>query len=83
VINKYDRVTGDSIGIIVEKIMARKPRFKPHEMYALLRDFIDYQDLNPEREKRERSLANRGGPQKKDRFVKGLVKVVREYREGL
>ncbi len=81
VINKYDRVTGDSIGIIVEKIMAHKPRFKPNEVYELLRDFIDYQDLNPDGPRRERKSANR--EIKKEKFVKGLVKIVRDYREGL
>ncbi len=81
VINKYDRVTGDSIGIIVEKIMSHKPRFKPQELYALLRDFIDYQDLNPDGPRRNRSSAPR--EIKKEKFVKGLVKIVRDYREGL
>lgn len=81
VINKYDRVTGDSIGIIVEKIMAHKPRFKPNEVYELLREFIDYQDLNPDGPRRLRTSANR--EVKKERFVKGLVKIVRDYREGL
>lgn len=81
-INKYDRVTGDSIGIIVEKIMAHKPRFKADEIHALLCEFVDYQDLNPEREKKVKkpvpvTVAGR------ERFVRGLVKVVRDYREGL
>ena len=49
VINKYDRVTGDSITKVVDKILAKRKKMSPKEIYKVLKDFTKYQDLNPER----------------------------------
>ncbi len=78
IINKYDRVTGDSISTIVEKVMKRKPKFSVEELYDILTEFAEYQNLDPER---KRIRGKRGSQQSK--FVKKMFKIVRDYREGL
>ena len=77
VINKYDRVTGDSITKIVEQVLKRKPKFSPEELQEVLKDFTEYQMLDPDHKKKAKPLKNHS------RFMKGMLKVVRDYREGL
>lgn len=76
IINKIDRVTGDSISEIVQKVMDLKPKIKPCQLFEVLRDFADIQDLRP-----ETKLDNQG--RKQSALIKGMLKIVREYREGL
>lgn len=77
VINKYDRVTGDSITKIVEQVLKRRPKFSPEELQEVLKDFTEYQMLDPDHKKKAKPLKNHS------RFMKGMLKVVRDYREGL
>lgn len=77
VINKYDRVTGDSITTIVEKMLAAKPRLGPLEIHDTMRDFVRYQDRNPESDDRR---VDRAHPNK---LLREIFKIVRDYREGL
>lgn len=76
VINKIDRVTGDSISEIVHKVMTEKPKLKADKLFKVLSEFVDYQDLRPE-SKMARS------DRQHSTMVKGMLKIVREYREGL
>jgi len=78
VINKYDRVTGDSISTIVNKVMKRKPKFSPTELYDILTEFAEYQNLDPERRRVKGKKANQ-----QSKFIKKMFKIVRDYREGL
>ena len=77
IINKMDRVTGDSISEIVHKVMHAKPKIKPTKLFELLSEFVDYQDLKP-----ESKMAN-ADKESQSNLVKGMLKIVREYREGL
>jgi uncharacterized protein YdiU (UPF0061 family) len=78
VINKYDRVTGDSITTIVNMLMENLPKMPPEKIYKLLHHFSEYQNLDPDYEK---SLDKSQLHQSK--LMRGFLKVVREYREGL
>lgn len=78
VINKFDRVTGDSITNIVHEVLAQKPRLSADNAYELLEEFMDYQNLDPQ--------TKRDAPPKrnvKNPLMKGVLKIVREFREGL
>lgn len=78
IINKYDRVTGDSITTIVNKLIDKKPKIKSDEMYAILKEFTDYQNLDPtQRHSKHRNDKDQS------KFVKSMLKIVRTYREGL
>ena len=78
VINKYDRVTGDSITDAVDKILTTRPKPASDEIYVLLKEFTEYQNLVPENKKgvNRKRLTN-------SKIMKNIFKIVRDYREGL
>jgi hypothetical protein len=80
VINKYDRVTGDSITSIVEKIMNKKPKLTAEEISVILREFAEYQNLNPDKDRRPSNFEEE---KEQSRLVKGMLQIVREYRDGI
>lgn len=77
IINKYDRVTGDSITTIVAKVMNQKPRLTPEDLHTLIHDFSDYQDFNPDDKRTPHDIRNQSS------LMRGMLKIVREYREGI
>jgi uncharacterized protein YdiU (UPF0061 family) len=80
VINKYDRVTGDSISTIVDKVMAKKPKLSAEEISLILKEFTDYQNLNPDKERRPSNFETE---KEQSTLVKGMLQIVREYRDGI
>lgn len=80
VINKYDRVTGDSITTIVNKVMNRKPKLTAEEIHQILKEFVEYQNLNPDK---ERKTSNFETEKEQSRLVKGMLQIVREFRDGI
>ena len=78
VINKYDRITGDSITIIADKIIKSRPKLNSTEIFEILESFISYQDLNPEKSEQKKKL----NP-KEEKLLFALFSIVRDYREGL
>tara|TARA_R110000868_G_scaffold117600_16_gene312647 strand:+ start:24959 stop:26785 length:1827 start_codon:yes stop_codon:yes gene_type:complete len=79
VINKYDRVTGDAVTTIVDKVMHAKPKLNADDMYLVLREFSEFQNLDPDF-KRSQEPSRR---KPREKLMKTMVKIVREYREGL
>ncbi len=82
VINKYDRVTGDSITKLVGRLMNSRPKLNSSELYSLLDDFVEYQNLDPDtklKEKRPVKITD----SKQLRPFKGLLRIVRDCREGI
>lgn len=80
VINKYDRVTGDSITTIVQKVMNQRPKLGAEEIQGILKEFTDYQNLNPDKDRRP---SNFEGEKEQSRLVKGMLQIVREFRDGI
>jgi hypothetical protein len=80
VINKYDRVTGDSISTIVLKVMNQKPKLKAEEIAEVLSEFTSYQNLNPDK---TQGTSNFDSVKEQSRLVKGMLQIVREYRDGI
>jgi len=78
IINKYDRITGDSIINITRKVMKFRPKLKCDELYDLMRQFAGFQNFCPEKEK---IITIKNSRQKK--YIGGMLKIVREHREGL
>ena len=79
IINKYDRVTGDSITYVVDTILKQKPKVSADKIYELLKEFVAYQNLNPDRKKNSR----RSKQEKESRLLKSFFKIVQDCREGL
>lgn len=78
VINKYDRVTGDSITYIVEKVKKLRPRLSADELYNLAVQFSAYQNLDPDKKVKASEQ-----PQRQKNIMQNLYSIVRECREGL
>lgn len=82
VINKYERVTGDSISHIVQKVQRKKPKFTPDDLFQIASEFSVFQDLNPDRkEKSSNKMILEFKPQK--HIMRNLYLIVRDFREGL
>lgn len=78
VINRYDRVTGDSITYIVQKVMRLRPKLSAEELYHLNEHFSSYQNLDPDKKESTQDLGSRHTT-----IMKGFTTIVRECREGL
>ena len=84
VINKYDRVTGNSVTIIVQKLIQQRPKLKADQIYQLLQDFVGHQLLDPE--KRRKKDEHAIGPKRQKQMtslMNGLFKIVRDFRESI
>jgi hypothetical protein len=78
VINKYDRVTGDSITHIVDKVLKTRPKLTPEEIFELMVEFAEYQHLDPDKKKIKQELSKR-----EKNLMKSFFKIVKDCREGL
>lgn len=78
IINKMERVTGDSITHVVSQILNFKPKLNPDELYALIDQFANMQHLNPSVKKRDITTNK-----EQMKLILNLFKTVKEYREGL
>ena len=52
IINQYDRITGDSILGVTEKILRERKKLSFDEMQKVLQDFIHYQKMRPAPDKK-------------------------------
>ena len=77
IINRYDRVTGDSITKIVSKVMGAKPALTPDEVYQTMKEFSEYQNFDPD------CPGNLTSKPRRPKLLKSMLKIVREHREGL
>lgn len=82
VINRFDRVTGDSISTIRAIVMDNIKSLKADKVYHLAKKFASYQNLDP-----DDTGLNDSSDLKKSRhhskLFKGFIEIVREYREGI
>lgn len=75
VINKMEKVTGDSISVIVDKILKKKSKLSVEQIYNLIKDFSEVQNVDPN------YIPNLNKSTKS--MVKQFFEIVKEYREGL
>lgn len=75
VINKMEKVTGDSVSLIVEKILKKRNKLSIEETYHLIKDFSEVQNINPHHTPKLSSSTKT--------MVKQFFEIVKEYREGL
>ncbi len=75
IINRYDRVTGDSVTHIVKQIVDHKKMPSPEHIFQLVNAFTDYQDLNPEMHSKKKK--------KSAMKLDWIFEIVREMREGI
>lgn len=84
VINKYDRVTGDSITYVVQKVAKCRPRLKAEEIFQLMTEFAHYQTLDPDlRMKPVEIEPGEEFASRQKNILRDMAGIVRECREGL
>lgn len=82
VINKYDRVTGDSITHVVSKVGRCRPKLTTDEVYHLMKGFSQYQTLDPDKQEGEENETNPDSTRQRN-ILRDMADIVRECREGL
>ena len=83
-INQYDRITGDSILEVTEKLLRERNRFSFDRFQSLLQDFIQYQKMRPDLDKKiELKVRNSVEERRSQRVMDKIVGLVREHRESL
>jgi uncharacterized protein YdiU (UPF0061 family) len=80
IINRYERVTGDSIVYIGQKIYRESKHLSIYQLNKLFEDFIENQILNPD-SKLKGEGHDLSGEAKK--IQDKLFKIVKEHREGI
>ena len=78
IINKFDRVTGDSITLITDRILRDFKKLDNDEIYRILMDFVEYQNHNPDTKIHMDELHVKKSP-----IIRSMISIVRENREGL
>ena len=71
-INKYDKVTGDSVSIIVQKLLKSRKHMSVEKLYQLIEDF----SCTVNSLKSFKDVVN-------NKHLYSMFEIVREYREGL
>jgi uncharacterized protein YdiU (UPF0061 family) len=77
IINKAERVTGDSVTYVVHKVLNHRPKLEASEIFELLEDFKNYQTLDPDIVKKMKI------DKKHHSLMPTLMELVRDYREGI
>jgi hypothetical protein len=62
------------------KVMNKKPKLNAMEISQILKEFTDYQNLNPDKNVR---VSNFESEKDHSRIVKGILQIVREFRDGI
>jgi uncharacterized protein YdiU (UPF0061 family) len=79
VINKADRVTGDSVTLIVDKLMKKKKQLSPVDIYQIMRSFVGAQNFLPSRQMNRSEIKT----EKFEPLINNFFDIVKEYREGI
>ncbi len=81
-INRTDRLTGDSICRIVELLMKRRKNFTVGELYRIIANFIERQSYTPRGKGQVETKASQVAYQHEP-LIEKLSKLVQQYSEGL
>jgi len=82
-LNRYDRITGDSVDHVSNRLIRARRRLGPDALYRLIQRFTDYQDLIPEHESARLEDGAPALPEAAERVFARMVALAGEYREGL
>ena len=80
-INRYERVTGDSIIHIGNKLLRGKNNMTRTELVHLVEGFIELQVLDPDA--KPAPTKSKKLPSKSKKIMENIVKIVRDFREGI
>jgi len=84
IINQYDRITGESILWVTEKILRERKRLSFDEMQKVIHDFIQYQKMRPDPDtNKEITTQNSVEKRRSQQVMDKIMWLVREHRESL
>ena len=84
VINQYDRITGNSILEVTDKVLRERKRLSFDEMQKVFHDFIQYQKMHPDPDtKNDMKNLNSVEQRRSQQVMHKLMGLVREHRESL
>lgn len=81
-LNRYERITGDAICIVTEKMMRHRKQLSTRDFMRLLHGFIHQQILNPDWRVTDQKLINIKASQISE-YLSNAHEIVKELREGL
>ena len=84
--NRRERVTGDAICNIGEKILRSRKQLERRQLFHVIKSFIDDQTLVPEAKAKDAArstIPERKQTAKIETVLKALGKVVRDMRHGI
>ncbi|MCA9469668.1 MAG: hypothetical protein KC643_30080, partial [Nitrospira sp.] len=83
-INQYDRITGNSILEVTEKVLKERKRLSFDDMHQVIQDFIHSQKLQPDPDRTvHRKNVNAVEARQSKRVMTKLMGLVRDNRESL
>ena len=82
-INRYDRITGDSILHVTNQIMRDRNKRGLNETMRIIMDFISYQKLRPGKVRERTRKLNELETKKSRKVIKKILQLVRVHRESL
>ena len=83
-INQYDRITGNSILEVTEKVLKERKKLSFDDMHQVIQDFIHYQKLQPDPDRTvHRKNVNAVEARRSQRVMNKIMGLVREHRESL
>jgi hypothetical protein len=82
-INRYARITGDSIDFIASRLIRKRRQLTPEQLYRVIEHFVQRQDFRPQEEEAFQPRTRDEDSREVRETVDGLLEVVSLYREGL
>jgi uncharacterized protein HemX len=85
IINQYDRITGNSILEVTDKVLRERKRLSFDGMQKVIQDFIHYQKMRPEPDSKKdmKTLNSSVEQQRTQQVMDKIMGLVRENRESL
>jgi hypothetical protein len=80
VLNRRDRITGDSIDLAVKRLILNRSALPATRMYRVVERFVAHQHTRPQRRRAPQRTTARS---RELRVLQRLLRVVEELREGL
>jgi uncharacterized protein YdiU (UPF0061 family) len=82
-INRYERITGDSIIGVTEKMVRSRRCINSKELYNMFVEFVEKQILRPEYFDRPGKSHKRVKNKKTKKILGTMLRIVKDYREGI
>ncbi|MDH5593366.1 MAG: hypothetical protein OEY68_03085, partial [Gammaproteobacteria bacterium] len=80
IINRYDRITGNSMVYIAQRLSRYRNRISPEDFQAIIDNFVYEQTLKPES---KHSITRKAQKQHAEKIFNGIMDIVHTYRDEI